>query len=135
MPEGKNVRIAVVEDDSSMRMALSRLLRFARFEVQSFGSAGELLASRVEFQCVVIDVHLGGMTGVEMHAALSSAGRSVPVILITGYDTPLAEDYARKAGLPYLRKPVLARDLLPAIEQAIRGGKGALVLKERPLAQ
>jgi FixJ family two-component response regulator len=134
MPEWEHARVAVVEDDSSMRTALSRLLRFARFEVQTFGSAGELLATPVEFKCVVVDVHLGGMTGVELHAALERAGREVPVILITGYDTPVAEEYAREAGLPYFRKPILARDLLPAVESAIAGGKGATALNERQRA-
>ncbi len=131
VPEGEHARVAVVDDDSSMRTALARLLRVAQFDVQTFSSADQLLNSPAEFKCVVIDVHLSGMSGISLHAALRSAGREVPVILITGHDTPSAEEYARAAGVPYLRKPVLARDLLRAMELAIGGGNAATGLEKR----
>ena len=131
VPEGEHVRVAVVDDDSSMRNALARLLRVAQFDVQTFSSADQLLNSPAEFKCVVIDVHLSGMSGIGLHEALRSAGREVPVILITGHDTPSAEDYARAAGVPYLRKPVLARDLLRVVELAIGPGNAATGLEKR----
>ena len=125
--EGEQARVAVVDDDPSMRTALARLLRFAQFDVQTFSSADQLLNSPAEFKCVVIDVHLSGMTGIGLHVALRSAGRDVPVILITGHDTPSAEEYARAAGVPYLRKPLLADDLLRAMELAIGTAMGRQV--------
>ena len=135
VPEGKQARVAVVDDDSSMRTALARLLRVARFNVRTFISADQLLSSPSEFDCVVIDVHLSGKSGIGLHAGLRSAGREVPVILITGHDAPSAEEYARAAGVPYLRKPVLACDLLRAMELAIRGGNAATGLEKRPAAE
>lgn len=130
--EEEFARVAVVDDDSSMRTAFARLLRIAQFDVHTFSSADQLLNSPVEFRCVVIDVHLSGMSGIGLHTALRSAGREVPVILITGHDTPSAEEYARAAGISYLKKPVLARDLLRAMELAIRGGGAAAGLERRP---
>lgn len=131
VPEGEQARVAVVEDDSSMRTAFARLLRVAQFDVRTFSSADQLLNSPTEFKCVVIDVHLSGMSGIGLHAALRSTGREVPVILITGHDVPSAEEYARAVGVPYLRKPVLARDLLRAMELAIGGGSKATGLEKR----
>ena len=130
LPEGERARVAIVDDDTSMRTALARLLRFAQFDVQTFSSADQLLNSPAEFRCIVIDVHLTGMSGIGLHAALRSAGREVPVVLITGHDTPSAEEYARAAGVPYFRKPVLASDLLRAMELAIGGGNGAMDLEK-----
>ncbi len=131
VPVREQARVAVVDDDSSMRTALARLLRAAQFDVHTFSSADQLLNNPAEFKCVVIDVHLSGMSGIGLHAALRSAGRDVPVILITGHDTPSAEKYAHAAGIPYLTKPVLARGLLRAIELAIGGGNAGTGLDKR----
>ena len=131
VPEGEQARVAVVDDDSSMRTALARLLGVAQFNVRTFSSADQLLNNPARFECVVIDVHLSGTSGIGLHAALRGAGREVPVILITGHDAPSAEEYARAVGVPYLRKPVLARDLLRAMELAIRGGNAATGLEKR----
>ena len=129
--EGEHARVAVVDDDSSTRTALARLLQLAEFDVQTFSSADQLLNSPARFHCVVIDVHLSGLSGTGLHAALRNAGREVPVVLITGHDTPSAEEYARAVGVPYLRKPVLARDLLSAVQLAISRGNEATGLQEK----
>jgi len=123
--------IAVVDDEESMRRALQRLLRSAGYLVE-IHSSGEtfLQAARDEPPaCVVLDLHMPGVSGFDVQEALLRDGPSIPVVVITGYDTPDSRARVAKYGAKaYLRKPVDAMDLLAAISAAIgsrgRGGEG-----------
>ena len=119
-----SARIALVDDDLSVRRALGRLLRAAGHEVRAFASAQELLDSGFapEAACLVVDIHLGGMTGLELVERLRSAGVATPVAFITAHDNAAARDSARRLGAQaYLRKPFEAAVILDAIAAAIVG--------------
>ena len=114
--------VAVVDDDASVRRALSRLLRSAGFEVSTFGSAREYLDARHlhEANCLVLDVHLGGMSGFELEERLRETGSMVPVIFITAHDDETTRERARRAGASaYLPKPFDATALLDAVRSAL----------------
>ena len=112
--------IGVVEDDASFRRALGRLLSGAGFRVTTFASAEEFLASEGvgATACLVLDVHLGGMSGFELQQRLATTGAPIPAIFITAHDDPLTRERAR-AGVAYLRKPFREDALIGAIQQAL----------------
>ena len=115
--------IAIVEDDASMCTALERLLRVAGFRVITFPSAEEFLGRPQEERigCLVLDIHLSGMTGFDLEEQLRASGCGTPVIFITAHDDVPTRERARKAGAAgYLRKPFDRAELL----QAIRGALG-----------
>ena len=116
--------IGVVEDDSSFRRALGRLVTGAGFRVATFASAEEFLASGSAgtTACLVLDVHLGGMNGFELQHRLSATDHPIPTIFITAHDDPLTRERAR-AGVAYLRKPFRREALIDAIQQAL-GARG-----------
>jgi FixJ family two-component response regulator len=114
--------IAVVEDDQSFRRALGRLLRAAGFTVQAFRSAEEYLGERSEPRpaCMLLDIHLGGLSGFVLHERLCARGAPAPTIFMTGQDDPATRERARKLGAAgYLRKPFEDDALISAIEQAV----------------
>jgi FixJ family two-component response regulator len=123
-------RVAVVDDEPSVRRAIQRLIRSAGMEVESFPSGAEFLAALRDGgpDCVVLDLHMPQVTGFEVQARLAQLGARVPVVIITGHDTPEARARAAAAGASaYLLKPVDDRTLLDAIAAAIAGsGGGAL---------
>jgi len=112
--------IAVVEDDPSFLRALQRLLSGAGFTVATFASAEEFLASESAegTACLVLDVHLDGMSGFDLSQHLTTAGISIPTIFITAHDDPATRKRAR-AGAAYLRKPFREHALIGAIHQAL----------------
>lgn len=118
-------RIAVIDDDCGVRRALARLLRSAGHAVLTFESAEEFLAScppgRVD--CLVLDVYLGGMSGVDLHAQLEAAGTAPPTVFVTAHeDAEAAVRGARPGRAPAacLRKPMEDEALLDAIAAATR---------------
>lgn len=127
VPRGRPL-IAVVDDDESIRNALRRLIRAAGFEVETFASGGEFLSS-VEghaSDCVVLDLHMPGMSGFELQIRLKQTRSLVPVVVITGDDTPAARNRVLSAGASaILRKPVDDEVLLDAIASAIASAKGS----------
>jgi FixJ family two-component response regulator len=112
--------IGVVEDDPSFRQALRRLLSAAGFSVAAFASAEEFLASESagSTACLVLDVHLGGMSGFDLQQRLATAGVPIPTIFITAHDDPMTQERAR-SGVAYLRKPFREHALIGAIQQAL----------------
>lgn len=120
---GKNrPLIAVVDDEEPIRKALTRLLRSAGLDVESFPSGFEFLESIPSRHpdCVVLDLHMPGLNGFEVQARLAKSGAPVPVVIITGHDSTETRALAL-AGKPlaYLRKPVDDQALLDAIELAL----------------
>ena len=114
--------IGVVEDDASFRRALGRLLNAAGYSVAAFASAEEFLASESPraTACLVLDVHLGGMSGFDLQQHLVTAGVPIPTVFITAHDDPVTRERAR-SGLAYLQKPFREDALIGAIQQALGG--------------
>lgn len=112
--------IGVVEDDASFLRALRRLLSAAGFTVATFASAEEFLDSESAgaTSCLVLDVHLGGMSGFDLQQRLATAGAPIPTIFITAHDDPATRERAR-SGVAYLRKPFREDALIGAIQHAL----------------
>ena len=116
-------KIVVVEDDASMSQAIERVLRAGGFAAIQFASAEAALeAGAAEADGLVLDIHLPGMSGFELHRQLARSGKAVPAVFITARDEPAVRDEAeRLAGAGcYLPKPFSGRDLLDAVTQALR---------------
>jgi FixJ family two-component response regulator len=118
--------VAVVEDDPSMRTSLERLLDAHGFLTQGYPSAEAFLhrdtASRIS--CLVLDIHLGGMSGIELRSRLKEAGSSLPVIFITAVDDAALERQGAKAGcVAYLHKPFSAALFIGAVNRALGVGE------------
>ena len=119
--------IAIVDDEASVRMALHRLIRSAGLEAETFPSGAEFLESMQTQQpdCVVLDVHMPEINGFEVQAQLAKSGARVPVVIITGHDTPETRVRVMEGGAAaYLLKPVDDRMLLDAITVAIADAAG-----------
>ena len=117
-------RVAVVDDDPGVLRALRRLLRAANFEVEAYSSGADFLmaTSDAKLDCVVLDLHMPETTGYDVHARLAERAATVPVIIITGHDSPEARARARALGAEhYLCKPIDEAALLAAIDAVSRG--------------
>ncbi len=114
--------VFVVDDDSSVRSALSSLLRSVGLEVEVFASAQELLASSQldAAACLVLDVRLPGSSGLELQRHLAASGMHVPIIFMTAHgDIPMSVKAIKAGAVEFLPKPFREQDLLDAIHQAI----------------
>ena len=114
--------MAVVDDDSSFLRAIGRLLRASGFEPASYSSAEAFLADTQHAppDCAVLDIHLGGMSGLDLCRKLTARGGTLPVIFVTAHDEPKIREEAEQAGCQaYFRKPVPGKLLLEAITRAI----------------
>ena len=113
--------VYIVDDDESVRVSLKHLIESSGYPAVTFESAEDLLQSnfRGSPACVVLDIHLPGMSGLDLQRRLLESRTQIPVIFITGRDTPRVEDEAmRLGGMAYLRKPFEEQCLLDAIELA-----------------
>lgn len=114
--------IAVVDDEESIRRALERLLRSATMDVVIFSSGKLFFDSLIvrPVDCVVLDLHMSGMNGFDVQSQLVQSGNRLPVIVMTGHDTPDTKARVLANGaFAYLLKPVDERVLLDAIHDAI----------------
>jgi FixJ family two-component response regulator len=115
--------IGIVDDDPSVRKSLARLLTAAGFEASTFASAREFLDGgglAPAPECLIVDIHLGGMNGFELRDQLVAAGSAVPVIFITAHDDVPTRERAQQSGSSgYLRKPFEQHALLGAIYRAL----------------
>ena len=114
--------IAIVDDDPSMLRATEELLGAQGFSTRAFSSAEEFLVRGVAGQvdCLLLDIHLGGMSGIELRNQLKISRSTLPVIFITALDDEEIRSEARNAGCAaFLRKPYSARQLMDAIKKAI----------------
>ena len=114
--------ITVVDDEESVGRALTRLIASAGLSVKAYTGGAEFLASVATRppDCVVLDLHMPGMSGFEVQAQLVRLGTQIPVVIITGHDTPDSHQRVMSAGaVAYLRKPVDGKVLLEAIATAI----------------
>jgi FixJ family two-component response regulator len=115
------IRLAVVDDDDDVRRALTRLLGTAGFHVSTFASAEEYLVSATpaDVDCLVIDVYLGGMNGLELYAALAAAGPVPPTVFVTAHDDAVGAARLSRSDVTCLRKPVEVDTLFEAIADAL----------------
>ena len=124
MPNSKQ-NIVVVDDDVEMNQAIKRLLNAAGFHAITFPSAEALLeaGAAASAACLVLDVHLPGLSGFELRRRLQQAGTAPPVIFITAYDELASQAKAMDAGaVAYLTKPFPRQTFLSAIARAIHPG-------------
>ena len=117
--------IAIVDDDQPYRESMRKLVVLMGYNVEAFPSAADLLASGFlpETTCLIADVHMPGMTGVELHRHLVDAGYAIPTILVTAYPDEVVKDRALKDGVVcYLSKPVDDDHLERCLRSALQPG-------------
>lgn len=127
LPESKGI-VFVVDDDLSVREGLERLLRAVGRKVETFASAQEFLAHRIENipSCLVLDVGLPGLSGLDLQKQIAEANRTTPIVFITGQkDVPTSVRAMKAGAVEFLVKPFSEQDLLDAIEQALRRDQSA----------
>ena len=113
---GRTPTIAVVDDEQPVRRALQRLLRASGFDVRLFATGADFMAHLDGVDCVILDLHLPGMSGFEVQEALAARGANVPVVVLTGNDTPANRARSLANGArAYLSKPVDDETLLHAL--------------------
>jgi FixJ family two-component response regulator len=124
----KAVLVSVVEDDRFFRESMGRLMRSLGYTVEAFPSAGDFLASSrlAETACLIADVHMPAMTGIELYRHLIDAGHAIPTILVTAYPNDVDRARALNDGVVcYLRKPVDEQDLKRCLHAAFTSGEPA----------
>jgi FixJ family two-component response regulator len=114
--------VFVVDDDASVRKSLTRLISEAGYTVQAFASASEFLAREpsVGPSCLVLDVRMPGVTGLDLQQTLAGAVHEIPIVFITGHGDVSMSVKAMKAGaVDFLTKPFEGKDLLDAIQRSV----------------
>jgi FixJ family two-component response regulator len=114
--------IAVIDDDESMREAIRGLMKSLGYTAAAFASAEEFLNSRQlrRTSCLIADVHMPGMTGLDLHRHLVALGKTIPTILITAYPDDSLRKRALEAGVVgYLSKPFDESELLACIDASL----------------
>ena len=125
MKDRKSV-IYIVDDDESVRKAVSLLLNSHGFRVEAFKRAEEFLAFKhlKTSSCLILDVRLPGFNGLTLQKKMTERGIDVPIVFITGYgDIPMSVKAMSQGAVDFLPKPFTARKLLNAIERAVCGSK------------
>ncbi len=115
--------VFVIDDDASMRDAVSRLLNAVGLTVQTFASAREFLAGRLPDVpgCAVLDVRLPGLSGLDLQREMVERGIHIPVIFITGHgDIPMSVQAMKAGAVEFLTKPFRDQDLLDAVRSGIQ---------------
>ena len=113
--------VHVVDDDDSVRTAVARLLRAAGYEVRVHASAGDFLLNRQSDYpgCVILDVRMPGLSGLDLQEAFAKSGDSAPIVFLSAHGDIPTTVRAIKAGVvDFLTKPVAKKDLLSAVESA-----------------
>ena len=116
--EARARKVFVVDDDASVRRSLERLFRHTGWNVQTFASAEAFLEQDHEGvdACVIVDIHLGKMRGLELRAALGRRADPMQFIFITGVDNPDTEAAGRAQGAAFFRKPFDVMALMDVVE-------------------
>jgi FixJ family two-component response regulator len=117
-----NSIVFVLDDDLSFRRSVERLVRLAGFKVQSFGSAREFLAAESPDvpACLVSDVRMPGLSGLDLQRELTQIGRHIPLIFITGHgDIPMSVRAMKAGAIDFLTKPFRDQDMLDAVSNAL----------------
>ena len=128
--------VFVIDDDASMRESIQGLLKSAHLRSESFGAAEEFLSSKPPDgpSCLVLDIGLPGINGLEFQRQLADAGLLIPIIFITGHgDIPMTVKAMKSGAVEFLTKPFLDHDLLDAIHQALERDRMARQQRSRAL--
>jgi FixJ family two-component response regulator len=114
--------VFIVEDDTSFREALTRLFRTVDLRTEVFGSAAELLQTKLPDvpACLVLDVRLPGLSGLDIQSELAKADMQIPIIFMTGHgDIPMSVKAMKAGAVDFLTKPFRDQDMLDAVVTAI----------------
>jgi FixJ family two-component response regulator len=115
--------VFIIDDDASFRRSIGRLIQSMGFQVKTFGTAAEFLSTgRTDVpSCMVLDVRLPGLSGLDLQQELGEAGIEIPIIFITGHgDIPMSVRAMKAGAVEFLTKPFREQDLLDAIRQAVK---------------
>jgi FixJ family two-component response regulator len=121
----KKLLVSIVEDDQFFRESMGRLMRSLGYAVEAFPSAADFLESPrlVETACLIADIHMPAMTGLELHRRLVSTGHAIPTILVTAFPNDVDRARASNDGVVcYLRKPVDEEHLTRCLRAALASG-------------
>jgi FixJ family two-component response regulator len=119
------ILIYIVDDEPPVSSAYARLMRSANMQARTFESIEDFMRANCpdENACVISDMRMSGMSGIELPGLLASAGRSLPVIIVTAHDSPEERRAAHEAGvMAFFKKPVDDQALLDAVEWALVAG-------------
>jgi len=118
----RDQRVYLIDDDEAVRDAMSMLLSSADYAFQCFASAEDFLQHHDASWrgCLILDIRMPGMSGLELQKRLLKTGSTLPIIFITGHgDVPMAVEAMRRGAIDFLRKPISETDLLNRIQQAL----------------
>jgi FixJ family two-component response regulator len=121
-PSGSRPIVFVVDDDPSMRVALTNLFRSMDLGVEVFGSASDLLKTKLPdvVSCLVLDIRLPGVSGLDFQARMAEAGIRIPIVFMTGHgDIPMSVRAMKAGAVDFLTKPFRDQDMLDAVTRAI----------------
>ena len=115
--------VHVIDDDASFRTAIERRLKVAGYEVETYSSAQQLLDRLPDVEkpgCILLDVQMPGLSGLELQSRLAARGSILPIIFVTGYsDTPTTVRAIKAGAEDFLTKPASSEQLIDAIERAL----------------
>ncbi len=122
LAKGRQSVVLVVDDDAAMRAAMSNLFRSVGYPVETFSSAQEFLQSKLPDlpSCLVLDVRMPGLSGLDLQAELAKANIRVPIIFVTGHgDIPMSVRAMKAGAVDFLQKPFRDQDMLDAVAVAL----------------
>jgi len=114
--------VFIIDDDANVRRSIQDLLESVALKSEAFATPQEFLASKRDDRpgCLVLDVRLPGMSGLDFQRALSDSGAGIPIIFITGHgDVPMSVQAMKSGAVEFLTKPFRTQELLDAIQQAL----------------
>lgn len=118
-----SVRITIIDDDEFVREAVERLIRSLGYDAETFASAEDFLnqSNVADTQCLITDVHMSGLTGVELQTHLVAAGYRIPIIFMSGYSEDAVRATAiRNGAVGFLNKPIRVADLIECLNKALK---------------
>jgi FixJ family two-component response regulator len=125
MPAGAST-VYIVDDDEPIRVSIQELLKSVGLRSKAFASTQEFLSGHASDgpSCLILDVRLPGVSGLDFQRQLAEAGLQIPIIFITGHgDIPMSVKAMKSGAVEFLTKPFRDQDLLDAIEQALKGDR------------
>jgi len=121
--EGPPIRVAILDDDPSVRTAISRLVSASGMTGAAFGNCMDLFNGIVRFRpdCIILDLYMPGLDGLEVMNYLRKNGEKAPIVLVTAQDDPALREICLKAGASaFMRKPLPANELLDVIAELVQ---------------
>lgn len=133
MSRDMDPEILIVDDDSSMRRALERLVRSMGYRTRSFATAQDFLCADLSpgtMGCLVLDVQMPGMSGIDLQEELRRRDLPIPIVFITGHGTvPMSVQAMKHGAVDFLEKPFDEHELVKAVSRAMEKGRQALALR------